>query len=275
MSLRTASLQKFKWFTILLPPILIGSFEYIRHSEWLLNYLSMEQGNVFITLLSLIVSYMVSSWMFARIDAANEHLSEERTRRAVLEERERLARDLHDHIAQMLFYLNVSLKQGKLSEARSVAIEIDGHLRQAIFNLRTPPEHDISFAERMAKWVKEWSMLTKVDVERRIQISDSSLSPGEEILLFGIIQEAFTNIRKHSEATRVAFDLHIEPGIWTMRIADNGKGADLETISEDQYGISIMKKRADELRADLHICNGTSGGLEINLTKNSPKGAEP
>lgn len=274
------SLRSLKWFTILLPPFIIGSFEYIRHSEWMLRYLSMERGNLYITLLSLVVSYLVSTRLFRRIEGTNRHLAEEQTKRAVLEERERLARDLHDRIAQMLFYLNVSLKDGKVEEARSVAAEIDGHLRQAIYNLRQAPDKVRSFADHVAGWIREWRLLTGIEVDVKIDLPPDCFNEQEQIALVGIIQEAFTNIRKHAEASRVAFDLRADERQWEMRVRDNGKGsasqkwtgtgpeeaADaLVPEGKSKYGISIMQKRALELQATLSINTEPGQGWELVL----------
>lgn len=275
------SLRALKWFTILLPPFIIGSFEYIRHGEWMLRHLSMERGNLYITLLSLVVSYAVSTRLFRRIEGTNRHLAEEQAKRAVLEERERLARELHDRIAQMLFYLNVSLKDGKVEEARSVAAEIDGHLRQAIYNLRQAPDQVQSFAEHAAGWIGEWRLLTGIEVDARIDLPPDAFADREQIALMGIIQEAFTNIRKHAEASKVDFELRADGRHWTMRIRDNGKGSVLQQEAgnrrtEDgteafaaegmgKYGLSIMRKRARELRADLAIRAKPGEGWEIVL----------
>jgi two-component system nitrate/nitrite sensor histidine kinase NarX len=221
-------LRALKWFTILLPPLIIGSFEYIRHGEWMLRHVSMERGNLYITLLSLAVSYAVSTWLFRNIEGTSRRLAEERAKRAVFEERERLARELHDGIAQMLFYLNVSLKDGKVGEARSVAAEIDGHLRQAIYNLRQVPDQMPSFAERVAGWIEEWRLMTGIETDVNIEVPADCFSEKEQIALVGIIQEAFTNIRKHAEASRAAFTLRADEREWEMRVRDNGKGGSRE-----------------------------------------------
>lgn len=276
------SLRALKWFTVLLPPFIIGSFEYIRHSEWMLRHLSMERGNLFIALLSLAVSFAVSSFLFRRIERSNRRLAEERAARAVLEERERLAGELHDRIAQMLFYLNVSLKDGKVEDARSVAAEIDGHLRQAIFNLRQPPERDGSFPAQVARWIGEWRLLAGVETAVSVDVPADYFDDREQIALMGIIQEAFTNIRKHAEAVRVFFALRADDRGWEMRIRDDGKGHDpLEAArmleadgpaaarmpeGRGKYGMSIMRKRARELGADMAVNTRPGAGWELVLT---------
>lgn len=97
------SYRKMKFFSILIPTFLIGGFEFMRHSVFLHN-LSMETGNYLITILTLVISYAFATWMFRTIERKNQRITTEREIGAIYEERERLARELHDSIAQTLFY---------------------------------------------------------------------------------------------------------------------------------------------------------------------------
>jgi len=242
------SMRKFKLITILLPPLLIGGFEYIRH-EFLLDYLSMEAGNFYITVLTLILSYLYGTWMFKSIERSNRELVQEQAKRAVYEERERLAGELHDNLAQTLFFLNVKLKQGQIDEAREAVSEIDNTLRQAIFNLRTSPDNASSFSDRILQWLHDWEMLTAVEVSPNINIDKREFSTSEETQLFGIVQEAFTNIRKHSKASKASITFHANTDSWTLTIVDNGIGIQQTPKPNKQYGISLMQKRTQELGA--------------------------
>ncbi|PYI53109.1 sensor histidine kinase [Paenibacillus flagellatus] len=269
------SFQRLKWFTILLPAIVIGGFELIRH-ELLLHYLSMEVGNFFIIGLTLLLSYWFSNWMFRKIHRMNRTLAEEQARRAVYEERERLARELHDNIAQMLFFVNVRLKQGKTEEARSAVSEIDHHLRQAIFNLRSLPEDSVAFPDRLNRWLREWSVISGVEVEQRIDWPETEplFTPSEEVQLFAIVQEAFTNIRKHSEADRASIAWTCDPGgRWTLVVKDNGKGLRSGADDERKYGLPMMRKRAADMNAVLTVRSPGDGGTELTVEGRKERGA--
>jgi signal transduction histidine kinase len=258
------SLRLIKWFTILFPPLIIGGFEHFRHT--ILDHLSENVGNLIITLLTLIISYFFVTWMFKIIGCINQRLGEEQAKRAVFEERERLARELHDNIAQILFFLNVSLKKGKVEEARSAITEIDNHLRQAIFNLRSNPEQGVLFNARIQMWLEEWSRLTGVEVNQELRTLPGSFSNKEEIQLFAVIQEAFTNIRKHSLATKATFQLTAEKDSWTLVIRDNGQGLVNDFTNMKKYGLSIIRKRCEELGATFSIKNVEDGGTELHIT---------
>ncbi|OPH51988.1 two-component sensor histidine kinase [Paenibacillus ferrarius] len=246
------SLRVFKLFTIFIPVIIIGGFEYIRH-EFLLNYLTMEAGNFLITVITLLLSYLFASWMFESIERSNEKVTMGEARRAVYEERERLARELHDDLAQTLFFLNVKLKQGDIEEAKAAVSEIDNSLRQAIFNLRTPPEEGTGLEQRIHKFLKDWQLVTGIELQEKLQIEVHHFSAAEEVQLFGIIQEAFTNIRKHSQATEATIVLKAQPDSWLLHITDNGCGLQLHGEKSKKYGIELMQKRAAELDAAFEL----------------------
>lgn len=273
------SLRTLKTLTILIPPLIIGGFEYIRH-DFLLSELSMESGNLYITLLTLLLSYVFASWMFHSIGRTNERLAAEEAKRAVYEERERLAQELHDNIAQILFFLNVQLKKGQLQEARSAVAEIDHHLRQAIFNLRTPPEEAADFPARLSTWLEEWSGITGIAVEQSIRVPEA-IPPSSEVQLFAIIREAFTNVRKHSEADHAVIELGQAEteGRWILRIRDNGIGLSPEpketaetpaaaqgSSSSNRYGLFQMRKHAEALGAELTVTTMEQGGTEVCVT---------
>lgn len=256
--------KRLQIFTIILPTLIIGGFEYIRH-YFLLPYLSMEMGNHYITLLTFLISYIYASWMFRTIQEMNERLSKEQARRAVYEERNRLARELHDGIAQTLFFLNIKLKQGKIAEAQTAVSEINNHVRQAIFNLRYTPEEGCSLTERLGKWLQEWSTLTGIEVVQEIDLPNKYFSPGEDVQLFGVIQEAFTNIRKHSKASQASIRLLTNNRGWQLIITDNGCGIQNPDLIISKYGMTMMHERALQLGAAFSISQQKTGGTKLFL----------
>lgn len=251
-----------KLFTVILPTLIIGGFEYIRHI-YLLPYISMSMGNLYITLLTLAISFIFASWMFNTIRRMNERLVQEQAKRAVFEERNRLYRQLHDGIAQTLFFLNIQLKQGKIEEAQTAVAEINNDVRQIIFNLRCTLEEGYSLSERINKWLYEWDALTGIDVTQAIDIPEKYFTPGEEILLFGIIQEGFTNIHKHSKAKLANIDLQLTASGWWLAISDNGSGIQDAVITPQKHGIPMMTERAAQLGADLSISKGETCGTKL------------
>lgn len=258
------SYKTLKIITILIPTLLIGGFEFLRHSV-LLHHLSMETGNYFITFLTFIVFFVYTTWMFKTIAEKNQRISAEREMRAIYEERERLAKELHDNIAQTLFLLNVNLKKGKINEASSLVNSIDANVRQAIYNLRINPIDINSFPERIENWIESWSAVSGIDSKVIFDVKDGYFSPAEEVELFGIIQEVYTNIRKHSNAVSAILILKTIPDGWEMTIEDNGQGFLTADVGGNHYGLQILLERAHKIKATMDITSEPNVGTIITI----------
>lgn len=266
------SYRKLKIITILLPTLLIGGFELLRHSVWLHN-ISMNVGNYLMIILTLVIFYVFATWMFKTIEEKNQRIAQEREMRAVYEERERLAKELHDNIAQTLFLLKVNLKKGKINDASALVNSIDANVRQAIYNLRMSPEELISFSNRVEKWLDDWSTVSGIEPKLTIQLPEGYFSPSEEVQLFGIIQEAFTNIRKHSGAATATLRLHTGPSGWEMMIEDDGKGFSQTETSSTQYGLAMLRERAQKMNGVVEITSKKYKGTKIMVKGSGENGS--
>ncbi|QIC07287.1 sensor histidine kinase [Brevibacillus sp. 7WMA2] len=257
--------MNYRWLkltSIMLPTIMIGGFEYARH-EFLLPYFTMDEGNVIITIMTLVLSFIFATWVFGKIKRMSEKLAKEKAKHAVYEERERLAQELHDNIAQAIFFLNVKLNQEKIEEAKATISEIDNQLRQAIFNLRSHPEEGVLLTDRLRKWLHEWSLITGIEVKQELDGMDQYFKPAEQVHLFSIIQESFTNIRKHADASHAEIQWQFQGTGWYLLIKDNGMGFDTETLKRERYGQTMMRERSWKLGASFEMRSGTHGGTEI------------
>ena len=105
----------YRWLKRLIlwtPTITIGLWEYIRHA-FLLPYVTMELGNLLAPFIVLAVTVTLLRGLFAKLEETQEALQRERLLKTALEEREQLARELHDGISQSLFLLSVSISLSK------------------------------------------------------------------------------------------------------------------------------------------------------------------
>ncbi|MDP4087283.1 MAG: histidine kinase [Bacillota bacterium] len=259
------SYRYLKIITILIPTILIGGLEFLRHSGLFLQDISMTTGNYLITILVFIVSIVFSNWMFKTIEEKNRRISSEGELRAIYEERERLAKELHDNIAQTLFLLKVNLKKGKINEAQGLVNSIDSNLRQAIYNLRTSPLKPVSLSSRIESWLEDWNTVSGIDLDITIDINEGYFTPTEEVQLFSIIQEAFTNIRKHSEAKCATLHFHTSPSKWELMIEDNGKGISSDDFPQNKYGLIMLKERVQKIGATIDIYTEKECGTKIKI----------
>ncbi len=179
---------------------------------------------------------------------------------SALEEQGRLARELHDQMAQSLGYLNIKTSMtddlvvnGKYEEAHQGLMEMKNvtkniylDVREGIFNLRTSASTMAGFLPALRSYLVEYRDRYGLDVRLDADLdNETELSPETSNQLMRIIQEALTNVRKHAQATRVYVRCHFNQDTISILIDDNGTGFDPDQkMGEQHYGLQIMKERA-------------------------------
>ncbi len=202
---------------------------------------------------------------------------------AVVEERERIARELHDGIAQVLGYVNTKsqavdgfLAAGRVEEARTQVAELGTaaravyvDVREAIIGLRSPiePGQGLGSAiEAHARRVADASPFA-LDVAVSAEARDLRLVPDAESHLYRIVQEALTNVRKHAAARRVRVAVSVVNERLHIGVEDDGRGLGPGPVPGDvpHYGFRSMRERAAAIGATLEIDGGPGGGVQVRL----------
>ncbi len=202
---------------------------------------------------------------------------------AVIDERERIARELHDGIAQVLGYVNTKsqavdgfLARGRVDEARTQVAELGAaaravyvDVREAILGLRSPiePGQGLGAAvEAHARRVAQASQF-RLDVSIPPDARDLRLEPETEAQVYRIVQEALTNVRKHAAAGRVRVSMSVAGGRLDLRIADDGRGLAAAAGPPDvpHYGLRSMRERAATVGAKLEVEDQGAGGVCVRL----------
>ncbi|MFC0469203.1 histidine kinase [Halalkalibacter kiskunsagensis] len=98
--------KQIKWLILLIPTLTSATWEYVRH-KYLLPYIFMEVGNLLSPVFVFLVTMIVVVKLFKILEHMKEELEKEKAQKSILEEREKLSRELHDSIAQTLFLLSV------------------------------------------------------------------------------------------------------------------------------------------------------------------------
>lgn len=208
----------------------------------------------------------------------NKALLEQLEYKAVLDERTRLAREIHDGLAQTLAFLKLEttrILNHVSKEEYDVAARMlqscnetisDAYMdaRQAIDNLRQVPN------ERLSDWLEitaeEFGKFANVGVDTSNVHLTHVFPPGVKIQVIRIIQEALTNIRKHAQAcsiTIIAFE-HEDEAV--IEIHDNGIGFNPNTVEPtSQYGLRSMRERAESIDADIQISSASGFGTTVRL----------
>jgi signal transduction histidine kinase len=194
-------------------------------------------------------------------------------------ERRRVARDLHDTVAQTLTALKITLSTlgntvARYPQTADFLTELNGLADQALRGIRTtsyllhPPLLDESgFAAAAAWYVDGFNKRSSIQV--KLQLPERIRLPGSvEIVLFRILQESLTNITKHAGSATVDVLLQLDQNIISLSVRDYGKGISAERLakmngsgSDVGVGIAGMRERPNELGGRLEIESGSTGTL--------------
>lgn len=206
---------------------------------------------------------------------------------ATLEERYRLAREIHDGLAQTLVYMNlkahniqkcletenyqVALKD--IIEFRQVAQEAVDEVRQNIFDLKASPGEERScFRVWLEEYLNYFSTTNHIEKEFKCNCTKALILPTEtKVQLMRIVQEALTNIRKHARATKASIYLSKTDNQINLKIMDNGQGINFVELKEKQtehFGLTIMQERAQLIGGSLEIKPNDPRGTLVELKVN-------
>lgn len=220
-----------------------------------------------------------------------EDLLHTRQELATLEERNRLARDLHDSVKQQIFATAMqvgaakALAEAKPAEAKTHLEEADQLVRQAqreltglIQELRPAALEGQGLAGALKAYAADWSRQTNIAAEVRVSGQRSLALPLEQTL-FRIAQEALANVARHSKASRAEIYLGWENGNVTLIISDDGCGFDSVVGNGYGLGLQSMQERVETLNGTLAVESLPGAGTQVmaQLTGNAEfdYGAQP
>lgn len=267
--------RRIQWALFLVPALVIGGFETIRHTL-LEQVLPMELGNWVTACIDAAVIAVITRRLILQFSKTERELHEERAARTILEERERLARELHDQIAQNIFYSGIQINAVRakfvqnehsevvetLDQVNLSLREIDDNVRQAIFNLKNNPPGHVNLPSRFRSYLRRAFGETSIHWKFDCPDPCPTLDITQQIQLFGILQESITNILKHANATDVTVSLSNvadDPTRWRFAVTDNGQGFDFENRSSRRFGLDIIKSRSYDIGADISIHSDDEG----------------
>ncbi len=201
---------------------------------------------------------------------------------AVLEERYRLSREIHDGLAQTLSYLGwqaerleTLLSEGRvdslgeeLTDLRRAIRNAYVEAREAIDGLRISVSEPGDLAARLADYAAAFNRQTGIEVHFHPQPEDVQVPPDVGLQVLRIVQEALTNVRRHAHAQHVHLSLQLNREGLEIVIADDGAGMAPHLPAERPYrshGLSSMRERAESLGGSLTIATGPGQGTRVML----------
>lgn len=199
---------------------------------------------------------------------------------AVSQERNLLARELHDSIAQSLAFLKIqvqlmrdALASGDAARIQAVLGEIDagvresyGDVRELLLHFRTRANAE-QIEPALQTTLRKFEHQSGITARLHMQGQGLPLAPDVQLQVLHIVQEALSNVRKHAHAHQVWLDVQQQPQ-WRFEVRDDGIGFDAEdpARSEAHVGLRIMAERAERIGATLELLSTPGRGSSMVLT---------
>ena len=204
-----------------------------------------------------------------------QNLLHTRQELAAIEERNRLARDLHDSVKQQVFATVMQVGAARemipedaetaiqrLDEAERLSRQAQAELTTIIQELRPATLPERNFSSALKEYITDWSQLNKIDSEFRMG-DECSLPAEVEQAIFRVTQEALSNVARHSQATRIEVDLVRENDVISISIADNGVGFVLTDRAGKGIGLISMRERVEAIGGEFSVKSTSEQGTQI------------
>jgi signal transduction histidine kinase len=222
--------------------------------------------------------------LFEAVNQQREQLRALANRLTEIQEAERkeLARDLHDHLGQMLTAISINLTaikdelpsdcaprvRERLAEANLLTAQILEQVRELSLNLRPPMLDDLGLTPTLRWYVKQYAKRLNIETIFEAPGLEERLSPELETTLYRVVQEALNNVAKHAQASRVQLRLERKGGAIVACIEDNGQGFDVSKVigrkgTPNGTGLLGMRERINLLGGRLDIQSRPGHGVRL------------
>jgi len=221
-----------------------------------------------------------SQTLLAELQEAHRQLQEYAARieeLVVVEERNRLAREMHDTLGHRLTVAAVQLEgaqrlipqdpekaAGMVGTVREQVREALSELRNTVTTLRMPIEADLRLRSSLKRLVSHFEQATGLTVHQVLPEERPDLPDAHRLALYRAAQEALTNVQKHAEASQVWLVLNVHDDAVTLLVSDDGRGV---SLSADQvaFGLRGLRERSEQLGGELHLEPRPGGGTQLSF----------
>lgn len=221
--------------------------------------------------------------VFRQMQAEIEELHEQTQALAVGQERQHIAREMHDGMAQLVSFVNTKaqaveqfLRRGDedaarmhLAELSEAARKVYADIREGIVALQIDVGEDRSLHQILDEYVEEFEHFAGLAVEVVWEAGDDELqlSPSVELQVLRIVQEALTNVRRHAHAQRATVTFAATDGVLTVTVQDDGQGFDPLQVAPrggwPQFGLRAMRERAQAAGGELAVESAPGRGTTV------------
>jgi two-component system nitrate/nitrite sensor histidine kinase NarX len=259
-----AGMQSWMWVPLAVKNRIIGGLGVAHETR---NFFTSHHADLALSVANQAAITMINAELYGHAQAL-----------AVLEERQRLARNLHDAVNQSLFSAgliaevlprlwdrNQAEARRSLEDLRRLTRGAMAEMRALLAELRPDTLIDAELSEVLTLLGNAFTGRTNIPVT--VTVSGEGLLPADtQVTLYRICQEALTNIAKHAQASQVEIELRYTkpPGELELRIRDNGRGFETsDLVPSSHYGLAMMHERAAAVGAGLTVTSHPGQGTEI------------
>jgi signal transduction histidine kinase len=275
-----------KWLTTIVPAFTVYFYETVRHALFE-QLMTTAVGNLFAGLIVLALAFAFSETIFGFVERLQReevaHSRKLATLNATIEERERMSRELHDGLAQVIAYLLVRIdtvaslveaerKQealGELDRLRTVAADLYSDVRESISTLRTRITEG-GLRRTLLDYLTAFEERNEIQVDLQADPLLDRLTPPVAYQVFRIVQEALANVRKHARAQQAVISVTTSsPELLVLTITDDGQGFDPAAAGGpelERFGLIAMRERAASFAGSLNIASTAPGGTRVSVT---------
>jgi PAS domain S-box-containing protein len=214
----------------------------------------------------------------AGVAISNAQLFSSQAELAALEERQRLARELHDAVSQTLWTANLVADSISPGGPREVTAEQIGRLktltkgalaemRTLLLELRPASLLETRFTDLIEQLIDALRSRRVIEAKLVAPAPEDLWEPEPKVkhALYRIAQEALSNVARHSSASEVVIEVHFDGELLAMAIRDNGEGFDPSDAKADRLGLCIMAERAESVGASFRIDSASGVGTSIEV----------
>lgn len=227
---------------------------------------------------------------FAAASIANARLAEESRYALLSGERERIAREMHDGIAQSLFSISLGLELCKKLILRDPAAamrrleelqdELGGsmlELRRLVYDLRPVRLKEAGLVGALRSWVSDVTSGREIEGAVHVIGRESPLTPAQEACLYHVAKEAVSNVARHANASSFEVVVSFEPDAVTITVSDDGDGFDVDAMMRVDgatgIGLRSMRERVSARAGTLHVTSEPGAGTEVRAVLPAGDGA--
>lgn len=276
---RGTDLRRLKVAGIVLPLLFVLALELIR-AEAIVRTPAAYVPHALLAAASVVAVVAFALVIFRLIAVADRRARERERQVATLAERERIARELHDSLAQVLGATHLRLRAlvaqedscdgetlgRRLSELADICEEGYLDARGAILDLHESSRVDLGLLDSLRRYLDKYSRQSGVEASLENSAErDLRLTPHSEIHIIKVIQEALTNVRKHSGATAATVSVSNANGMARFVVEDDGQGFDPLTVAADRdgFGLHAMRERMELIGGTLRTHSARGRGTRV------------